>query len=97
MSQDRLAQEAQLSNGYISLLETGKRGRRPSRDTVIGIAQALRAPVVELLKAAGRLEPSDELSPDARPPFADFVRTDPNLRADQKKVLVDLYDSWVRR
>lgn len=96
MSQERLAQEAGLSNGYISLLETGRRGERPSRDTVIGIAQALRASIPELLHAAGRLEPGDDIAPDSRPTFADFVRTDPNLRSDQKVILIDLYNSWVR-
>lgn len=97
MSQERLAEDAGLSGGYISLIETGGRGQRPSRDTVISIAQALNAPVVELLRAAGRLLPSDELAPDGeRPTFEQFVNTDPALRSDQKKVLIDLYRSWVR-
>lgn len=98
MSQERLAELAKLSSGYISLIETGNRGKRPSRDTVIGIAQALDADVVEFLRVAGRLEPADDINPDgSRIPFERFVNTDPALRSDQKKVLIDLYRSWVRR
>lgn len=98
MSQQRLATEAGLSDGYISLIETGRRGARPSRDTVLALAQALGVPAVELLRAAGRLRPGDELTPDThRPSFEEFVRTDPALRADQKRILIELYSSWVRR
>jgi transcriptional regulator with XRE-family HTH domain len=98
LSQQRLATDAGLSDGYISLIETGRRGARPSRDTVLALAQALGVPAAELLRAAGRLRPGDDLSPDnRRPTFEEFVRTDPALRSDQKKVLVDLYSSFVRR
>ena len=38
MSQQRLATEAGLSDGYISLIETGRRGARPSRDTVLALS-----------------------------------------------------------
>jgi transcriptional regulator with XRE-family HTH domain len=98
MSQQRLAAVAGLSDGYISLIETGRRGARPSRDTVLALAQALRVPPAELLRAAGRLQAGDELTPDAgRPSFEEFVRTDPSLRADQKRILIELYSSWVHR
>ena len=98
LSQQRLATEAGLSDGYISLIETGRRGSRPSRDTVLALAQALGVPAVELLRAAGRLQAGDDLAPDnRRPSFEEFVRTDPALRADQKRILIELYSSWVRR
>ncbi|MCU1483881.1 MAG: family transcriptional regulator [Actinomycetia bacterium] len=98
LSQQRLATEAGLSDGYISLIETGRRGSRPSRDTVLALAQALGVPAVELLRAAGRLQSGDDLVPDnRRPSFEEFVRTDPALRADQKRILIELYSSWVRR
>ncbi len=97
MSQERLAKEAQLSGGYISLIETGQRGKRPPRDTVLAIAQALGAPTEKLLEAAGRQQPGDEVDEPKRPTFEEFVRTDPLLRSDQKRILLDLYSSWVRR
>jgi len=51
-----------------------------------------------VLRAAGRLLAADELTPDTgRLSFEDFVRTDPALRADQKRILIELYSSWVRR
>lgn len=97
MSQDRLAELSGLSNGYISLIETGGRGKKPSRDTVISLAQALNAPLVDFLRASGRLRPEDETVVDrGRPSFEAFVATDSALRTDQKKVLIDLYKSWVR-
>lgn len=97
MSQERLAEAAGVSPGYVSLVETGKRGKRPSRDVVISLAQALRVDPVILLRAAGRLQPGDRLSPDERPTFEDFVQTDPALRSDQKGVLISLYRSYVGR
>lgn len=96
MSQARLAEEAKLSAGYVSLLETGGRGKRPSRDVVIALAQALRAEPAVFLRAAGRLQPGEGLSPDERMSFEDFVQTDPALRADQKRMLIELYRSYVR-
>lgn len=96
MSQDRLAELAGLSGGYISLIEQGQRGRRPSRNTVIRVAQALNAPLGELLAAAGRLKPGEEVSPERRVSFTEFVQTDPALTAQQKGILIDLYSSWVR-
>lgn len=92
LSQERLGELAGVSGGYVSLIESGGRGDRPGRDVVVGIAQALGVPVVELLEAAGIAEPSDR---QEGPTLEDVVRTDPRLRADQKRILLDLYRSWV--
>jgi len=96
MSQDRLAKLIGTTDGYISQIESGKRGRRPDRDLVIGIAQALGAPAIELLRSSGKLREGDELL-DGRPTFEAFVMGDPSLRIDQKRILVDLYSSFVGR
>jgi transcriptional regulator with XRE-family HTH domain len=96
LSQERLASMAGLSNGYVSLIETGQR-QRPSRDNVIRLAQVLGAPLPEMLRAAGRLRPGDEMSTVARMSFADFVATDPALTTDQKETLVRVYRSLVGR
>jgi transcriptional regulator with XRE-family HTH domain len=97
LSAERLGAMAGLSNGYVTLLETGRRGKRPSRDNVIALAQALHAPVAELLRAAGLLEPGEALDAEGRPPFRAFVQTDPVLRSDQKDILIRLYESYVGR
>lgn len=96
LSAERLSLMAGLSKGYVTLIETGRRGQRPGRDNVIALAQALRAPTVEFLRTAG-LEPGDLLSPDERPTFREFVETDPSLRSDQKDVLIRTYETFVGR
>lgn len=96
MSQDRLAELVGITGGYVSQIESGTRGRRPARDLVISFAQALQANPAEFLRATGRLEPGDDMSPEARMGFEEFVNSDPALRADQKRALVTLYRTWVR-
>jgi transcriptional regulator with XRE-family HTH domain len=94
MSQQRLADLTGRTDGYISQLVTGSRGKGPNRDVVVGIAQALNAPINELLTAAG----FDAVETDAsRSRFVTLVTTDPLLRADQKRILVDLYAAFVGR
>lgn len=99
LSQPGLAQRAGLTKGYIGGIESGARGKRPSRDTVLAIAQGLgldAAERAELLRVAGR--PEVEISiDDDRPSFESFVRSDPALRSDQKQVLVATYKSFVGR
>ncbi|MDQ3107844.1 MAG: helix-turn-helix domain-containing protein [Actinomycetota bacterium] len=92
MSQARLAELAHLTDGYISQIETGSRGKRFNRDIVIALAQALEAPPNELLEAAG-LPTIDEAQTPAR--YTTVVNSDPFLRADQKRLLVELYTVFV--
>lgn len=96
ISQERLAELTGLSGGYISQLESGKRGKRPDRDNVISFAQALRVPAQELLVIAG-LEDPNAVDLRDRPSFEDFVNGDPDLRSDQKRILIDVYRSYVPR
>ena len=49
LTTDELAKKARLTNGYISLLETGKR-KNPSLAVLNRLAKSLRVPVAELLK-----------------------------------------------
>lgn len=94
MSQERLGKETHFTGGYISQIESGKRGQRPPRDTVISIAQALGAPAGRLLEAADRLLPGDDVEPH-EVTFEQVVQRDPRLRSDQKRILTALYSSWV--
>lgn len=95
MSQQRLAEAAGISPGYVALIETGRRGKHPRRDVAVALAQALDAPVAEFLAAAGRLTEADEAALSGTPSFEAVVQGDPRLRADQKRALIDLYRSWV--
>lgn len=95
-SQAAVTARAGLSAGYIGMIENGQRGRRPSHDTVLRLAVGLRATDderEELLRAAG-YQRSDETG--APLSYEEAVNLDPRLRADQKRVLVDLYTTMVR-
>lgn len=110
MTQASVAGLAKVSAGYIGLIEGGDRGQRPSLGFVTRVAEALNASVPErrsLLRASGHLA-ADELStlaeaaaaadpppPIERPTFAQFVRGDPRLDKQQRKLLIRLYESWL--
>ena len=49
MKQVVLARKAGLTREAVSMLETGKRGRRPAVDTVVRLAAALGVPVAALV------------------------------------------------
>ncbi|HEX8781364.1 MAG TPA: helix-turn-helix transcriptional regulator [Nocardioides sp.] len=97
LSQEGLAARAGLSDGYVSQLETGSRGRRIGRDAVLALAQALRLDdddYAAFLTAAG-IGPGEPRV--GRERFIDVVTRDPLLRSDQKQVMVDLYAIFVGR
>lgn len=54
LTQERLAQDAGLTTGTVSLLERGQ--SNPSWGTMKAIAAALDVPVAELAKLAAKLE-----------------------------------------
>lgn len=96
-SQQMVATAGGFSPGYIGSIESGDRGRRPSRDMVLKIARGLRATdqeTDELLRLAGYL--TADAVPD-RLSFAEVVNTDPRLRSDQRKILIDLYATFTGR
>lgn len=98
LSQERLEFLAGYhSTGMVAQIESGKRGSRLSRTRAAAFAQALGVPVTDVLKAAGRLTKEDVAEIAVRPSFEAFVKSDPNLRADQKRMIVALYDSYVPR
>ena len=96
MSQERLEALAGYvpGGGMVSQIEGGKRGTRLSRDRLVAFAQAFGVPVTEILKAAGKLTPEEARQIANRPSFADFVNADPNLRIDQKRMLIALYRTY---
>ena len=96
LSQPQLAERTGLSKGYIGGMETGDRGKRPSRDVVLSIARALDVEPLELLVAAGRDQPADRDGyRPGRPTFEQFVKGEHLLRDDEKAMLIRLYQSYV--
>jgi transcriptional regulator with XRE-family HTH domain len=95
LSQNALSAAARLAPSYINQLESGARGKRPQRDKILAIAQALRTSpkeTADLLRAAGF---GDEIDA-TRPTFEEYVGADPLLRSDQKAALVAQYRTYVR-
>lgn len=95
-SQPRLAEAAGMSRGYIGGIESGIRGRNPSRDVILRLAEALGESPYELLEAAGRLESTDKPGGKARPTFRQVVMGDPLLRKDEREMLLGLYETFTK-
>jgi transcriptional regulator with XRE-family HTH domain len=83
----QLAQNAGISNPYLSQIERGL--RRPSADILQQIAKGLRISAEALYVQAGFLED--------RPPGSmvrEAVLTDPDLTERQKQMLIEIYESF---
>jgi len=94
LSQAALAKAAGVSDGYIGMIETGERGQKPGRDTVLGIAQGLRLSERErnqLLAAASRPGPGSGRGPNTE----QAIQADPVLRSDQKRALIGIYRALI--
>jgi len=86
----QLADQAGVSNPYLSQIERGL--RRPSADVLQQLAKALRISAKTLYVRAGILD-SDE-SGDRDVQFA--ILCDPALTERQRQVLLDIYNSFRR-
>src|SRR5438034_5181856 len=86
MSLRKLAKLAGVSNPYLSQVERGL--RRPSAEILSAIAKALRVSSQTLYVKAGILE--EQPHPDVHT----AVMADPILSEQQKKVLLQVYDSF---
>lgn len=98
LSQADLAKAANISAGYVGLIEIGQRGERPSLDIVKAIGGALRATVAEmeaLMRASNHLRADEPLIQEGRLSFQQFVDSEPLLTQGQKDVLLAMYFSWV--
>jgi transcriptional regulator with XRE-family HTH domain len=83
----QLAQNAGISNPYLSQIERGL--RRPSADILQQIAKGLRISAEALYVQAGFLED--------RPPGSmvrESVMTDPELTPRQRQMLIEIYESF---
>lgn len=90
MSVRRLAEQAGVSNPYLSQIERGL--RRPSAEILQQLAKALKISAETLYVRAGLL--SEE---DAAPNVREAIGGDPLLTSEQKQALLNVYDSYVGR
>ncbi|MET0145057.1 MAG: helix-turn-helix transcriptional regulator [Ilumatobacteraceae bacterium] len=91
MSVRRLADLAGVSNPYLSQIERGL--RRPSAEILQQLAKALKISVETLYVRAGLLTEDDDAAPSVR----EAIGRDPLLTAEQKHVLLNVYESYVGR
>jgi transcriptional regulator with XRE-family HTH domain len=89
MSVRRLADLAGVSNPYLSQIERGL--RRPSAEVLQALAKALQISAESLYVRAGLLTDEDAGAPSVR----EAIGRDPLLTAEQKQVLLGVYDSYV--
>jgi len=82
----QLAEQAGVSNPYLSQIERGL--RKPSADVLSQIAKALRVSAEVLYIRAGILEPSETNE------VRDVIITDTAITERQKQVLLDIYTSF---
>ena len=89
MSVRRLAELAGVSNPYLSQIERGL--RRPSAEILQQLAKALKISVEALYVQAGWMSDDGTGAPSVR----DAISRDPLLTDDQKRALLNVYDSYV--
>ena len=89
MSGRRLAELAGVSNPYLSQIERGL--RRPSAEILQQLAKALKISVEALYVRAGLLSEEEAEVPSVR----EAIGRDPRLTAEQKHVLLNVYESYV--
>jgi transcriptional regulator with XRE-family HTH domain len=89
MSVRRLAELAGVSNPYLSQIERGL--RRPSAEILQQLAKALKISVEALYVRAGLLSDDEAAAPSVR----EAIGRDPLLTAEQKHVLLNVYESYV--
>lgn len=89
LSLRQLAEQAGVSNPYLSQIERGL--RRPSADVLQQIAKALRISAESLYVRAGILD-ADETGTRA---VEDAIAMDQQLTERQRSALLDIYHSFV--
>jgi transcriptional regulator with XRE-family HTH domain len=95
LSLRQLSDLAGVSNPYLSQIERGL--RKPAADELQQLAKALPITAETLYVRAGILDPDDSSDGARRASgVVDAVLLDPALNERQKRVLLDVYSSFVR-
>jgi transcriptional regulator with XRE-family HTH domain len=90
LSLRQLAAQTGISNPYLSQIERGV--RKPSAEVLQQLAKALRVSAETLYVRAGILDPDDHLATSVEM----AVRADSAITERQKRVLIDVYSSFVK-
>jgi transcriptional regulator with XRE-family HTH domain len=90
LSLRQLAEQAGVSNPYLSQIERGL--RRPSAEVLQQLAKALRVSAETLYVRAGILDPEDHQTTTVEV----AILADPAITERQKRVLIDIYSSFVK-
>jgi len=93
LSLRQLAEQAGVSNPYLSQIERGL--RRPSAEVLQQIAKALRISAEQLYIRAGILNPEDSLGGSSALTVELAVLADTGLTERQKQSLLDVYSSFL--
>lgn len=88
MSVRKLADQAGISNPYLSQIERGL--RRPSAEILMSIARALDIRTESLYERAGLLDDVE------RSGVEEAIASDPALTKTQKQALAEIYRSFAR-
>ena len=86
----QLAEQTGISNPYLSQIERGL--RRPSAEVLLQLSKALRVSAETLYVRAGILDPEEHASTSVEM----AVLADGVLTERQKRVLIDVYTSFVK-
>jgi transcriptional regulator with XRE-family HTH domain len=89
LSLRQLAEQAGVSNPYLSQVERGL--RKPSAEVLNKIASALQISSEHLYVRAGLLDEDSA----ALPKVAVAIQVDPSLTARQRQTLLDIYQAFV--
>ncbi len=90
LSLRQLAEQTGISNPYLSQIERGL--RKPSAEVLQQLSKALRVSAETLYVRAGILDPDEH--PNLTVEMA--VLADPAITERQKRVLIDVYTSFVK-
>jgi transcriptional regulator with XRE-family HTH domain len=93
LSLRQLADQAGVSNPYLSQIERGL--RKPSAEVLQQIAKALRISAEQLYIRAGILSPEDGSGGASALTVELAVLSDPGLTERQKQSLLDVYSSFL--
>lgn len=93
LSVRQLSKAAGISNPYLSQIERGL--RRPSADILQALAKGLEISAESLYVQAGLLDMPDEREAADAVDTRVVIAADPRLTGRQRRILLDLYDSFV--
>ncbi len=93
LSVRQLSATTGISNPYLSQIERGL--KRPSAEILKALAQGLRISAESLYVRAGLLDPDTQAAARGASDVRTALRADPHLTEHQRRIMLDLYDSFV--